>query len=51
MPYAIRKKGSKYQVVTKTTGKSHGATTKAKAQKQENLLRAVEHGWKPSNKK
>lgn len=26
-------------------------TTKAKAQKQANLLNAVEHGWKPTGKK
>ena len=51
MPYKIRKtKEGKYKVVTKTTGKSHGATTKDKAKKQERLLRAVEHGWKPTNK-
>ena len=27
------------------------STTKAKAERQANLLRAVEHGWKPSGKK
>jgi len=43
MPYQIRKKGGKYQVITKKTGKSHGATTKEKAKKQERLLQAVEH--------
>lgn len=26
------------------------STTKAKAQKQANLLRGIEHGWKPTGK-
>jgi len=36
---------------------SHGgkvsakSTTKAKAQKQANLLRGIAHGWKPTRKK
>lgn len=46
--------------VTKTDGKykvSHGGkvsakgTTKAKATGQANLLRGVEHGWKPTGKR
>ena len=48
MPVKIRKtSGGKYRV-------SHGdkvsakGTTKTKARKQANLLRAVAHGWKPT---
>jgi len=48
MPVHIRKKNG-YQV-------SHGGkisakrTTKKKAKRQANLLRAVAHGWRPSGK-
>ena len=53
MPYAIRKKtGGKCSVVNKDTGKVHAkATSATKAKKQLNLLRGVEHGWKPTRKK
>jgi len=45
--------------ITKTDGYkvTHGGktsakkTTKTKAQRQANLLRGVEHGWKPTGKK
>jgi hypothetical protein len=51
MPYEIRRKGSRYQVVNSDTGEIHAhATTKAKAEKQLKLLRGVEHGWTPTNK-
>lgn len=52
MPYSIRQSNSKYKVVNKETGKVKGThTTKAKAQKQINLLRGVEHGWHPTGAK
>jgi hypothetical protein len=50
MPVKIRKKGKKYQVSTPNGVKAKG-TTKRKAQKQANLLRGVEHGWKPTRRK
>lgn len=55
MPVTTRKisKGKnkgKYKVST-PGGVKAKATTKAKAKKQARLLRAVEHGWKPTKKK
>ena len=38
--------GGKYRVTSPNGVKSKG-TTKEKAKKQVNLLRGVEHGWKP----
>lgn len=47
MPVSIRKTDGDYRVST-----PHGVkakhTTKAKAERQRNLLNAVEHGWKPT---
>lgn len=57
MPNAIRGHkghgGKKcYSVVNRNTGHKHAkCTTKAKAVKQERLLRAVEHGWHPTHKR
>ncbi len=52
MPYSIRKRGSKFVVVNKDTGKVKGThSSKIKAQRQVNLLRGVEHGFKPTGKK
>lgn len=48
MPYAIRRKGSKYQVVNTDTGKVHSTTTKAKADKQLHLLKGIERDWSPT---
>jgi hypothetical protein len=51
MPVKMRKtKGGKYRVTDagRVTAKH---TTKAKAKRQSNLLRAVAHGWKPTGKK
>lgn len=51
MPVRVRKVGkNKYRVSTPRGVKSKG-TTKAKAEEQERLLNAVEHGWKPTGKK
>lgn len=50
MPVKITKTDHKYKVTTPSGVKAKG-TTKAKAEAQANLLRAVEHGWKPTGKK
>lgn len=51
MPVKIRKvKGGKVRVAT-PGGVKAKATTPAKAKAQAKLLRAVEHGWKPTGKK
>lgn len=49
MPYAVRRKGSKYQVVNTDTGKVHSTTTKAKADKQLRLLKGIERDWQPTD--
>ena len=52
MPYALRKSGDKWKVVNSDTGHVKGThSSKAKAQKQLNLLRAVKTGWKPTKSK
>ena len=48
MPVKIRKVDG-YRVST-PGGVKAKSTTKKKAQRQANLLRAVEHGWKPTGK-
>jgi hypothetical protein len=50
MPVKVRKTKRGYRVTDagKTTAKH---TTKAKARRQANLLRAVAHGWKPTGRK
>ncbi len=49
MPVAIKKIKNRYQVSTPNGVHAKG-TTKEKAMAQANLLRAVEHGWKPTGK-
>ncbi len=49
MPVRITKVKGGYSVRT-PNGVHAKKTTKAKAEKQANLLRAVEHGWKPTKK-
>lgn len=52
MPYAIRKQNTKFAVVNTETGKTKGThNSRMAAQRQMNLLRGVEHGWKPTGKK
>ncbi len=52
MPYAIEKRGSKWEVVNKETGKAHGThPSREKALKQMRLLYMVEGGGKPRSKK
>lgn len=51
MPYRLQKTDSEFKVVNKETGKVHAkGTTKARAERQTNLLRGVEQGWKPTGK-
>ena len=50
MPVKITKTDGKYRVSTPGGTKSKG-TTKAKAARQERLLNAVKHGFKPTGKK
>lgn len=50
MPIKIRKTRKGYRVTDKgrVTAKH---TTKQKAQRQANLIRAVDHGWKPGRRR
>lgn len=51
MPIEIEKVGKgEYRVTTKN-GVHAKSTSKKKAEAQERLLRAVEHGWKPDKDK
>ncbi len=49
MPVKIKKVNG-YRVST-PGGTKAKRTTKKKAQRQANLLRGIEHGWKPTGKK
>lgn len=49
-PVKVTRVKGKYQVRTPGGVKAKG-TSKAKAQAQANLLRGVEHGWKPTGAK
>ena len=52
MPYSLRKKDGNWVVTNSDTGKVKGThDSKAKADRQMNLLRAVKHGWRPSGEK
>ena len=52
MPYAIRKRDTKFAVINTETNKVKGThASRIKAQRQVNLLRGVEAGWKPTGKK
>ncbi len=52
MPYGTKSVGKgTVKVVNTETGKVHAkATTPAKAKRQMNLMRGVEHGWQPTGK-
>lgn len=50
MPVKVRKVKGGYSVRT-PNGVHAKKTTKSKAESQARLLRAVEHGWKPTGKK
>ena len=49
MSVKIKKRGRKYRVSTPGGVKSKG-TTRVKADAQERLLNAVEHGWEPTGR-
>lgn len=49
MPVHVQKTDGKYAVRTPGGTKAFG-TTKKKAERQATLLRAVDHGWKPTGK-
>ena len=52
MPYEIEEKNGKWIVRNTETGDVKGThDSKIKAQRQINLLRAVEHGWTPTGAK
>lgn len=48
MPYEIRRKGSRYQVVDRETGKVHATGTRAQAEKRLTILQGVERDWEPA---
>jgi ribosomal protein S18 len=50
MPVRITKAGKRYRVTDAGRVTAKG-TTKAKAKRQGNLLRAVAHGWKPTRRR
>ena len=50
MPVRITKVGGGKVRVSTPGGTKAKATTPAKAKRQANLLRGVEHGWKPTGK-
>ena len=50
MPYEVKKMDGKFEVINLKTGKGHGATTKAKAEKQKRLLYAIDHGFRPTRR-
>lgn len=45
MPYGMKRKGNRYQVVNTETGKVYSTTTREKAQKQLALLKSLEKGY------
>lgn len=50
MPVKVKKVGSGYRVST-PGGVKAKSTTKKKADSQERLLNAIDHGWTPKAKK
>ncbi len=50
MPVRVTRRGSKYRVTHGGKVSAKG-TTKGKAARQANLLRAVAHGWKPTGRR
>jgi len=52
MPYAVKKRATKFVVINTETNKVKGThSSRAKAERQLNLLRGIEHGgWKPTGK-
>lgn len=50
MPYKLKEIGGRYEVMNVESGKTHGKTSKKKAESQMRLLRAIEHGFKPKRR-
>ena len=51
MPYTIAKRGNKYAIINKQTGKVVGKSdTRAKAEASVRARLASEHGWKPKRR-
>jgi hypothetical protein len=50
MPYKVKKTKAGTYRVSGPSGVHAKGTTKEKAEAQERLLRAVDHGWKPTGK-
>jgi hypothetical protein len=50
MPYKLKEIGGKYEVMNVQSRKTHGKTSKKKAQAQMRLLQAIEHGYIPKRK-
>lgn len=50
MPVTIKKTSAGTYKVSTPYGVKAKGTTKEKAQKQERLLNAIDHGWKPKKK-
>ena len=50
MPYKLKEIGGKYEVMNVDSGRTHGKTSKKKAQAQMRLLQAIEHGYIPKRK-
>ena len=47
MPLKLVRKGNEYAVKNVSSGKTHGYTTKTKAEAQMRLLQAIDHGFVP----
>lgn len=50
MPVKVSKRGKRYRVTDAGRITARG-TTRAKATRQGNLLRAIAHGWKPTRRR
>ena len=50
MPVKVSRRGSRYRVSRGGKVSAKG-TTKAKARRQANLLRGIEHGWHPTGRR
>lgn len=52
MPAVVRKRGKRWAIVNKDTGKVYGySDSKKKAQASANARNAARHGWKPTGEK
>jgi len=51
MPYKIQKRGSKWCLVRRDGTVKSRHTSKAKAEKADRVIRAKEHGWKPTKQR